>query len=234
MTEILEKPLTKTYTKQQVEKATLEYFKGDKLATDVWIRKYCLKDENNYYELTPDDMHWRLAHELSRIEAKYPNPLTAEQIYNTLKHFQRIVPQGSPMSGIGNDFQVVSLSNCFVIGDSESDSYGGIFKVDQEQVQLMKRRGGVGHDLSHIRPKGSSVKKQRNHQYGNRAIHGTLFEQHQRSCTGWQTWCTDVKCERKTSRLRGFHRCQNDRRQGHWCKCQCETHRRVHERCTQW
>ena len=158
MTEILEKPLTKTHTKQQVEKATLEYFKGDKLATDVWIRKYCLKDENNYYELTPDDMHWRLAHELARTEAKYPNPLTAEQIYNTLKNFQRIVPQGSPMSGIGNDFQVVSLSNCFVIGDSKSDSYGGIFKVDQEQVQLMKRRGGVGHDLSHIRPKGSSVK----------------------------------------------------------------------------
>jgi len=158
MTEISEKLLTKTYTKQQVEKATLEYFKGDKLATDVWIRKYCLKDENHYYELTPDDMHWRLAHELARIESKYPNPLTAEQIHNTLKHFKRIVPQGSPMSGIGNNFQVVSLSNCFVIGDDTSDSYGGIFKVDQEQVQLMKRRGGVGHDLSHIRPKGSSVK----------------------------------------------------------------------------
>jgi len=158
MTEISEKLLTKTYTKQQVEKATLEYFKGDKLATDVWIRKYCLKDENNYYELTPDDMHWRIAGELARIEAKYPNALTTEQIYETLKHFKRIVPQGSPMSGIGNNFQVVSLSNCFVIGDSTSDSYGGIFKVDQEQVQLMKRRGGVGHDLSHIRPKGSPVK----------------------------------------------------------------------------
>ena len=158
MTQISEKISTKTYTKQQVEKATLEYFKGDKLATDVWIRKYCLKDENNYYELTPDDMHWRLAHELARIETKYKNPLTVEQIYNTLKHFKRIVPQGSPMSGIGNNFQVTSLSNCFVIGDSTSDSYGGIFKVDQEQVQLMKRRGGVGHDLSHIRPKGSPVK----------------------------------------------------------------------------
>jgi len=148
----------KTYLKQEVEKATLKYFKGDKLATDVWIRKYCLKDENNYYELTPDDMHWRLAKELARIEAKYPNPLNEEQIYNTLKNFQRIVPQGSPMSGIGNNFQVVSLSNCFVIGNENSDSYGGIFKVDQEQVQLMKRRGGVGHDLSHIRPKGSPVK----------------------------------------------------------------------------
>jgi len=148
----------KTYTKQEVEKATLKYFKGDKLATDVWIRKYCLKDENHYYELTPDDMHWRLAKELARIEAKYPNALNEEQIFNTLKNFKRIVPQGSPMSGIGNNFQVVSLSNCFVIGDEKSDSYGGIFKVDQEQVQLMKRRGGVGHDLSHIRPKGSSVK----------------------------------------------------------------------------
>lgn len=149
----------KTYTKQEVEKATLAYFNGDQLATDVWIRKYCLKDENNYYELTPDDMHWRIASELARIEAKYPNPRTIEQIYETLKHFKRIVPQGSPMSGIGNNFQVVSLSNCFVIGnDGESDSYGGIMKIDQEQVQLMKRRGGVGHDLSHIRPKGSPVK----------------------------------------------------------------------------
>lgn len=149
----------KTYGKNEVEKATLKYFKGDKLARDVWMRKYCLKDEQNYYELTPDDMHRRIARELARIEAKYPNPLSEEQIYNTLKNFKRIVPQGSPMSGIGNDFQVVSLSNCFVIGnDDDSDSYGGIFKIDQEQVQLMKRRGGVGHDLSHIRPKGSPVK----------------------------------------------------------------------------
>jgi len=149
----------KVYTKQEVEKATLQYFKGDKLATDVWRKKYCLKDENNYYELTPDDMHWRLARELARIEEKYPNPLTVEEIYETLKGFKRIVPQGSPMSGIGNNFQVVSLSNCFVIGnDKDSDSYGGIMKIDQEQVQLMKRRGGVGHDLSHIRPKGSPVK----------------------------------------------------------------------------
>ena len=148
----------KTYTKQEVEKATLNYFKGDKLATDVWRKKYCLKDNDNYYELTPDDMHWRIAKELARIELKYPNPLFVEEIYETLKHFKRIVPQGSPMSGIGNNFQVISLGNCFVIGDDNSDSYGGIFKVDQEQVQLMKRRGGVGHDLSHIRPKGSPVK----------------------------------------------------------------------------
>lgn len=155
---MIENPL-KTHTKQEVEKATFTYFNGDQLATDVWIRKYCLKDENYYYELSPDDMHWRIANELARIEAKYPNPRTIEQIYETLKHFKRIVPQGSPMSGIGNTFQVVSLSNCFVIGnDGESDSYGGIMKIDQEQVQLMKRRGGVGHDLSHIRPNGSPVK----------------------------------------------------------------------------
>jgi ribonucleoside-diphosphate reductase alpha chain len=150
---------SKTYTRQEVEKATLQYFKGDELATDVWIRKYCLKDENNYYELSPDDMHRRIAGELARIEAKYPNPLSEDQIFETLKGFNRIVPQGSPMSGIGNDFQVVSLSNCFVIGNKgEGDSYGGILKIDQEQVQLMKRRGGVGHDLSHIRPSGSPVK----------------------------------------------------------------------------
>lgn len=149
----------KTYTKQEVEKATLQYFKGDKLATDVWVKKYCLKDEKNYYELTPDDMHRRIAKELAKIEAKYPNPLTEDEIFETLKNFERIVPQGSPMSGIGNNFQVVSLSNCFVIGNKkDSDSYGGILKIDQEQIQLMKRRGGVGHDLSHIRPAGSPVK----------------------------------------------------------------------------
>jgi len=149
----------KTYSKQEVEKATLSYFKGDELAADVWKKKYCLKDENEYYELTPDDMHRRIARELARIEAKYENALNEEQIYETLKNFNRIVPQGSPMSGIGNDFQVVSLSNCFVIGNKDnSDSYGGILKIDQEQIQLMKRRGGVGHDLSHIRPSGSPVK----------------------------------------------------------------------------
>ena len=149
----------KIYSKQDVEKATLQYFKNDELAAHVWVKKYCLKDEKNYYELTPDDMHHRIAKELARIEAKYPNPLTEDEIYETLKNFKRIIPQGSPMSGIGNDFQVVSLSNCFVIGNNgESDSYGGILKIDQEQIQLMKRRGGVGHDLSHIRPAGSPVK----------------------------------------------------------------------------
>jgi ribonucleoside-diphosphate reductase alpha chain len=149
----------KIYSKQEVEKATLQYFKNDELAAHVWAKKYCLKDEKNYYELTPDDMHRRIAKELARIEAKYPNPLTEEQIFETLRNFNRIVPQGSPMSGVGNDFQVVSLSNCFVIGNKGlSDSYGGILKIDQEQIQLMKRRGGVGHDLSHIRPSGSPVK----------------------------------------------------------------------------
>lgn len=149
----------KNFSKQEVEKATLQYFNGDELATDVWIRKYCLKDEKNFYELTPDDMHKRIAKELARIEAKYPNGLTEDQIYETLKNFKRIIPQGSPMSGIGNDFQIVSLSNCFVIGnDKDSDSYGGILKLDQEVVQLQKRRGGVGLDLSFIRPTGSPVK----------------------------------------------------------------------------
>lgn len=149
----------KVYSKQEIEKSTLQYFKGDELATKVWMTKYCLKDEKNYYELNPDDMHRRIARELARIEAKYPNPLSEEQIYETIKDFNRIVPQGSPMTGIGNNFQVVSLSNCFVIGNKgDSDSYGGILKIDQEQIQLMKRRGGVGHDLSHIRPAGSPVK----------------------------------------------------------------------------
>ena len=149
----------KVYTKQQVEQATLEYFNGDTLARDVWIKKYCLKDEKHYYELTPDDMHRRIAKELARIENKYPNPISEEEIYETIKNFKRIIPQGSPMSGIGNDYQIVSLSNCFVIGnETDSDSYGGILKLDQEVVQLQKRRGGVGLDLSFIRPAGSPVK----------------------------------------------------------------------------
>ena len=111
----------KIYTKEEVQKATLEYFKGDELATDVWIKKYCLKDENNYYELTPDDMHRRIAKELARIEKKYPNPISEDEIYETLKEFKRIIPQGSPMSGIGNDFQVISLSNCYVIGNKGTE-----------------------------------------------------------------------------------------------------------------
>jgi len=148
------------YTSEEAFQASLEYFKGDDLAARVWVNKYALKDSHgNIYEKTPDDMHRRLAKEIARIEEKYANPLNEEEIYETLKEFRYIVPQGGPMTGIGNDYQIASLSNCFVIGNSgNADSYGGIMKIDQEQVQLMKRRGGVGHDLSHIRPKGSPVK----------------------------------------------------------------------------
>ena len=139
---------------------TLKYFKGDDLATRVWVNKYALKDsDGNLYETTPDDMHWRITNEIARVEKKYKNPLSAQEIFDLIKDFKYIIPQGSPMTGIGNNFQVASLSNCFVIGNgSNSDSYGSIMKVDEEQVQLMKRRGGVGHDLSCIRPKGSAVK----------------------------------------------------------------------------
>ena len=150
----------KIYSQEEAIKASLKYFKGDDLAARVWVNKYALKDSfGNIFELTPDDMHRRLAKEIARIEQLYPNPLTEEEIFGVLKDFKYIVPQGGPMTGIGNDYQVASLSNCFVVGnDGNSDSYGGIMKIDQEQVQLMKRRGGVGHDLSHIRPKGSPVK----------------------------------------------------------------------------
>ncbi|MDX1774045.1 adenosylcobalamin-dependent ribonucleoside-diphosphate reductase [Oceanihabitans sediminis] len=150
----------KTYTQEDAFEASVKYFKGDDLAARVWINKYALKDsEGNLYELTPNDMHRRIAKEIARIETRYPNPLSEETIFDLIKDFKYIVPQGSPMAGIGNPYQIASLSNCFVIGnDGDSDSYGGIMKIDQEQVQLMKRRGGVGHDLSHIRPKGSAVK----------------------------------------------------------------------------
>lgn len=146
-----------TYTFEEALKASSEYFKGDDLAANVWVNKYALKDSfGNIYEKSPDDMHRRIAAEIARIESKYPNPISEERAYELLKNFQYIIPQGSPMSGIGNNFQVSSLSNCFVIGNP-ADSYGGIIRTDEEQVQLMKRRGGVGHDLSHIRPKGSPV-----------------------------------------------------------------------------
>ncbi len=150
----------KTYTYEEAFDASVKYFNGDELAARVWVSKYALKDSfGAIYELTPDDMHRRLAREFARIEAKYPNPLSEDEIFGLMQHFRYIVPQGSPMAGIGNDYQVGSLSNCFVIGlDGNPDSYGGIIKIDEEQVQLMKRRGGVGHDLSHIRPKGSPVK----------------------------------------------------------------------------
>jgi len=151
---------TSKITRESVLKAALIYFKNDELAASVWLNKYALKDsEGTVYESSPDDMHHRIASEIARIEEKYPNPLSEKEIFEVIKNFKYIVPQGSPMAGIGNPFQIASLSNCFVIGNNgESDSYGGILKIDQEQVQLMKRRGGVGHDLSHIRPKGSPVK----------------------------------------------------------------------------
>ncbi len=150
---------SKTFTYEDAIKATRQYFGGDDLAAKVWASKYALKDSfGNLYEKTPDDMHRRLAAEIHRIEKKYANPVSFETIYEAFKEFRYIIPQGGPMTGIGNDFQIASLSNCFVIGNKgDSDSYGGIMKIDQEQVQLMKRRGGVGHDLSHIRPKGSPV-----------------------------------------------------------------------------
>lgn len=150
----------KIYSYDEAYAATLKYFDGDELAARVWVSKYALKDSyGNIYELTPDDMHHRIASEIARIEAKYPNPMSHDEVFSYLKDFRYIVPQGSPMSGIGNTYQVGSLSNCFVIGlDGNPDSYGGVIRIDEEQVQLMKRRGGVGHDLSHIRPKGTPVK----------------------------------------------------------------------------
>jgi ribonucleoside-diphosphate reductase alpha chain len=160
MKKIKEKGKERTvYSHDEAVNESIQYFKGDELAARVWANKYALKDSfGNMYEKSPDDMHWRLAREIRRIELKYKNPLSEELIYSVLKDFRYIVPQGGPMTGIGNDYQIASLSNCFVIGnDGTSDSYGGIMKIDQEQVQLMKRRGGVGHDLSHIRPKGTPV-----------------------------------------------------------------------------
>ncbi|MDC7999480.1 adenosylcobalamin-dependent ribonucleoside-diphosphate reductase [Aequorivita todarodis] len=153
-------PAPQTYTQDEAFEASVEYFKGDDLAARVWVNKYALKDsEGNIYEKTPNDMHRRIAKEIARIEQRYANPMTEDEVFEAIKDFKYIVPQGSPMAGIGNPYQIASLSNCFVIGnEGDSDSYGGIMKIDQEQVQLMKRRGGVGHDLSHIRPKGSPVK----------------------------------------------------------------------------
>ena len=150
----------KIYTFDEAYKASLEYFTGDELAAKVWVNKYALKDAfGNIYEQSPADMHHRLANEIARIEKNYPNPLTEQELFDLFDHFRYIIPQGSPMTGIGNDYQIASLSNCFVIGlDGPADSYGAIIRIDEEQVQLMKRRGGVGHDLSHIRPKGSPVK----------------------------------------------------------------------------
>lgn len=159
-TQVKTPPKQHVFSQEEAFKASLKYFNDDDLAARVWINKYALKDAaGNLFEQTPNDMHKRIAKDIARIEKKYKNPLTEVEVFDLIKDFKYIVPQGSPMAGIGNPYQVASLSNCFVIGnDGASDSYGGIMKIDQEQVQLMKRRGGVGHDLSHIRPKGSQVK----------------------------------------------------------------------------
>lgn len=154
-----DQPKREVYTQEFALQQSAAYFNGDTLAASVWVNKYALKDsQGNLYEATPEDMHRRIAREVARIEKKYKNPMSEDEVFSVLKQFRYIVPQGSPMAGIGNNFQFGSLSNCFVIGNNKADSYGGIMKVDEEQVQLMKRRGGVGHDLSHIRPKGSPVK----------------------------------------------------------------------------
>lgn len=151
---------TQTYSYDEAVEASIRYFDGDELAARVWVNKYAVKDSfGKIYEKSPEDMHWRIANEIARVESNYPNPLTSQELYGLMDHFKYIIPQGSPMTGIGNQFQVASFSNCFVIGlDGEADSYGAVIKIDEEQVQLMKRRGGVGHDLSHLRPKGSPVK----------------------------------------------------------------------------
>lgn len=148
-----------TYSYDEAFGESLKYFDGDELAARVWVNKYAMKDSfGHIYEKSPEDMHWRIANEIARIENKYKNPMTVQEVFDLLDHFRYIVPAGSPMTGIGNDHQVASLSNCFVIGlDGDADSYGAIMRIDEEQVQLMKRRGGVGHDMSHIRPKGSPV-----------------------------------------------------------------------------
>jgi ribonucleoside-diphosphate reductase, adenosylcobalamin-dependent len=149
----------KKYSFDEAFEASLRYFGGDELAARVWVNKYAMKDSfGNIYEKSPEDMHWRIANEVARMEQKYKNPISAQEIFDLLDHFRYIIPAGSPMTGIGNDYQIASLSNCFVIGlDGDADSYGAILRIDEEQVQLMKRRGGVGHDLSHVRPKGSPV-----------------------------------------------------------------------------
>ena len=218
------------YSYEEAYEESLRYFQGDELAARVWVNKYAVKDSfGNIYEKSPEDMHWRIANEVARIESKYPNALTAKELYDLLDHFRYIVPQGSPMTGIGNDYQVASLSNCFVIGvDGAADSYGAIIKIDEEQVQLMKRRGGVGHDLSHIRPKGSPVK--------NSALTSTglvpFMERYSNStrevAQGRTPRRIDVKCVYQASGLRGLYRRQDDRGKGDRSKCFGKTGRCFH------
>ena len=213
-------PARKIFSQEEAYQASLRYFSGDDLAARVWVNKYALKDSfGNIYELTPDDMHWRLAREIARIEQKYPHPIAEKEIFHTLKDFRYIVPQGGPMTGIGNNFQIASLSKCFVVGNNgNSDSYGGIMKIDQEQVQLMKRRGGVGHDLSHIRPKGSPVK--------NSALTSTgivpfmeIFQLDTRGGAGRTAGCTDALGIHQASRRRKIYRRQTGTGQGNRRQC---------------
>jgi len=196
----------KTYTHDEAFQSSLEYFQGDELAARVWVNKYALKDSfGNLYEVNPDDMHHRLASEVARIEKRYPNPISEKELFGLFDHFNYIVPQGSPMTGIGNNFQIGSLSNCFVIGvDGPADSYGAVIKIDEEQVQLMKRRGGVGHDLCRSRPftyspQRNSSEEFRPHFHRYRTVHGALFQFHSRSSSGRSSWRPDAKCFHTTS-----------------------------------
>lgn len=168
----------KIHTYEEALDASLEYFGGDELAARVWVTKYALKDSaGNIYELTPDDMHSRIANEIVRIENKYPNPMAYDEVMGLLRNFRYIVPQGSPMSGIGNNLQVGSLSNCFVIGvDGAPDSYGGIMKIDEEQVQLMKRRGGVGHEFEPYPFHKDPCQELCSDIYRAGSVYGTIFQ----------------------------------------------------------
>ena len=220
----------KIYSYDEAYEESLRYFQGDELAARVWVNKYAVKDSfGNIYEKSPEDMHWRIANEVARIEAKYPNALSSEELFGLFNHFKYIVPQGSPMTGIGNNYQVASLSNCFVIGvDGEADSYGAIFKVDEEQVQLMKRRGGVGHDLSHIRPKGSPVK--------NSALTSTglvpFMERYSNStrevAQDGRRGALMLSVSIKHPGFGSVHRCKNDRRQGDGRQCFRQTDRCIY------
>ena len=210
--------------------ASKKYFDGDDLAATVWVSKYAPKDSYGHiYEKTPRDMHERIAAEIERIEKKYPNPMNRQEVFELLDHFRYIIPQGGPMTGIGNNFQAASLSNCFVIGHKNpADSYGGIFRMDEEQVQLMKRRGGVGHDLSHIRPTGSPVL--------NSALTSTgivpFMERYSNStrevARDGRRGRPDAHPFDQTSRCRAFHRCQSRYEQGDRRQCFSQNRRRIH------
>ena len=196
-----------TFSYDEAYNASLDYFKGDELAARVWVNKYAVKDSfGNIYEKSPEDMHWRIANEVARIEAKYPNGLSAEELFRLFDHFKYIIPQGSPMTGIGNNYQIASLSNCFVIGlDGAADSYGAIIRIDEEQVQLMKRRF-AGKEL------GVDF-------YRAGAIYGALFQLYARGGARRTPRGADDDGIYQASRLGSFHRCQDDRRKGYGSQC---------------